>query len=93
MEIAATCTPGLSNDEYAKLIFDFLKPIYKINMNMEVSVKIGRTYIFFENINMLGENKTQEFTLEQIKQEVKEMWDISPYSMAQTTFSVRMDEN
>lgn len=79
MEIIAASNPGLSNDEYAELIYEFLKPMYSINMNMEVSVKVGRTYIFFETINTLGENRTPEFTLEQIKQEVKEMWDSSPF--------------
>lgn len=79
MKIVATSNRGLSNDEYAELIYEFLKPMYSIKMNMEVAVKVGRTYIFFKTINTLGENKTPEYTLEQIKQEVIEEWDSSPF--------------
>lgn len=79
LEIVATCEEGLSYSKYTEIIEEFLKPIYELNVNTEVSVKVGRTYIFFKNIYVLGESKTEPFTKEAIEKEVEEGIKWSPF--------------
>ena len=79
VSIVAVCEDELSDREYAELIFRFLEPVYQFDVNAEVSVKVGRTYIFFEEIQILGEEKTSPFSIEEIEETVHEMIEISPF--------------
>lgn len=79
VRIVAACEEGLSEKEYAGLIFQFLEPIYQLDVNTEVSIKTGKTYIFFEKIQTLGEEKTPPFSIEEIEETVHEMIEISPF--------------
>ena len=79
VKVVAECEDGLTDYEYAVLIADFLEPIYQLDVNAEISVKVDRTYIFFEKIQVLGDDPTQPFSIEQIEKKVNTMIASSPF--------------
>ncbi len=79
VEIVAECEEGLTSYEYAKIIENFLRPVYQLKVNTEISVKVGRTYIFFEKIQVAGNSPTAPLSVEQIEKRVNDMISSSPF--------------
>jgi hypothetical protein len=70
VKIDARCENGLSLQEYSRQLQEFLEPVYQLKVNTEVVVFVGNTYIFFQDINTLGENKTTPFTIEELEEQI-----------------------
>lgn len=79
LKIVAACPKGLEIKEYAELIGKFLEPVYNLELDSEVSVKIGKAYIFFGNISVRGGVKTEPYTVEELEKIVEERMDSTPF--------------
>lgn len=79
LKIVAVCPKGLEIKEYAELIGKFLEPVYNLELDSEVSVKIGKAYIFFGNISVRGGVKTEPYTVDELEKIVEERMDSTPF--------------
>ena len=63
---------GKTDEEYADLILDFLKKVYKLNKNIKLSIfEAENDYIFWEILNVLSETPPQLPTKEEIIEDME----------------------
>ena len=63
---------GKTDEEYADLILDFLKKVYKLNANIKLSIfEADNDYIFWEMLNVLSETPPQLPTKEEIIEDME----------------------
>ena len=63
---------GKTDEEYADLILDFLKKVYKLNANIKLSIfEAENDYIFWEMFNVLSETPPQLPTKEEIIEDME----------------------
>lgn len=72
-QIRITLEEGKSDEEYVELITDFLDELYQIDINSELRVYAGEKDILLLTVKVLGENKTEPYTEDEIRDNMEIM--------------------
>lgn len=72
VEVVLRLEDGIGDEYYAEQLIDFLESAYELNVNILLQAKADKMYVFYAELDVLGESPHLEYSIDEMIKEIEE---------------------